>query len=228
MRSISSAAEATSRLWRNISCAISDPSRARKAFNSSRAALSAFAAITNTSFYETDLHGANVGGLDLSGSTIDRVDCRNIIGFPRTLPPNYFVQYNSLWGAGCELIGVNYSQAVLEGLAVARVLPPNVDPDSVVTGGMWFDRSNFSGADLSNLVNEAAILSARRNKKTIAMPEFEEALERIVAGPERIESGWWDGADVKRDYFIARTPREALVWVYRERQAGWYLHGIFS
>jgi cell division protease FtsH len=43
----------------------------------------------------------------------------------------------------------------------------------------------FSGADLANLVNEAAILSARRNRKTIAMPEFEEALERIVAGPER-------------------------------------------
>ena len=43
----------------------------------------------------------------------------------------------------------------------------------------------FSGADLANLVNEAAILAARRNKKTIAMPEFQEALERIVAGPER-------------------------------------------
>ena len=43
----------------------------------------------------------------------------------------------------------------------------------------------FSGADLANLVNEAAILAARRNKKVIQMPEFEEALERIVAGPER-------------------------------------------
>jgi cell division protease FtsH len=43
----------------------------------------------------------------------------------------------------------------------------------------------FSGADLANLVNEAAILAARRNRKTIAMPEFTEALERIVAGPER-------------------------------------------
>ncbi len=43
----------------------------------------------------------------------------------------------------------------------------------------------FSGADLANLVNESAILAARRNKKTIAMPEFQEALERIVAGPER-------------------------------------------
>jgi cell division protease FtsH len=43
----------------------------------------------------------------------------------------------------------------------------------------------FSGADLANLVNEAAILAARRNKKTIGMNEFSEALERIVAGPER-------------------------------------------
>jgi len=43
----------------------------------------------------------------------------------------------------------------------------------------------FSGADLANLVNEAAILSARRNKKVIGMSEFTEALERIVAGPER-------------------------------------------
>ncbi|TMC66502.1 MAG: ATP-dependent metallopeptidase FtsH/Yme1/Tma family protein [Chloroflexi bacterium] len=43
----------------------------------------------------------------------------------------------------------------------------------------------FSGADLANLVNEAAILSARRNKKVIGMTEFTEALERIVAGPER-------------------------------------------
>ena len=43
----------------------------------------------------------------------------------------------------------------------------------------------FSGADLANLVNEAAILAARRNKKVIGMAEFQEALERVVAGPER-------------------------------------------
>jgi cell division protease FtsH len=43
----------------------------------------------------------------------------------------------------------------------------------------------FSGADLANLMNEAAILAARRNRKAIAMNDFEEALERIVAGPER-------------------------------------------
>ena len=43
----------------------------------------------------------------------------------------------------------------------------------------------FTGADLSNLVNEAALLAARRNKKQIHMPETEEAIERVMAGPER-------------------------------------------
>jgi cell division protease FtsH len=43
----------------------------------------------------------------------------------------------------------------------------------------------FSGADLENLVNEAAILAARRNKNTIGREDFQDAMERIVAGPER-------------------------------------------
>ena len=57
----------------------------------------------------------------------------------------------------------------------------------------------------------------------------------LLAGPERIEAGWWDGAEARRDYFIARTGR-SLAWIYRERgrtQAegrpeGWFLHGIFA
>ncbi len=43
----------------------------------------------------------------------------------------------------------------------------------------------FVGADLANLVNEAAILAARRNKRSIGMAEFKEAIERVIAGPER-------------------------------------------
>ena len=43
----------------------------------------------------------------------------------------------------------------------------------------------FTGADLSNLVNEAALLSARRNKREIGMNELEESIERVMAGPER-------------------------------------------
>lgn len=49
-------------------------------------------------------------------------------------------------------------------------------------------------------------------------------------GPERIESGWWDGGDVARDYFIAENPRSERYWIFRERRPPreWYLHGIFS
>ncbi len=43
----------------------------------------------------------------------------------------------------------------------------------------------FVGADIENLVNEAAILAARRNKKSISQSEFEESIERVIAGPER-------------------------------------------
>jgi len=52
-------------------------------------------------------------------------------------------------------------------------------------------------------------------------------------GPERIESGWWDGADVRRDYFIANRPAGETVWIYRDHRYGiddgeWFLHGLFA
>jgi len=50
----------------------------------------------------------------------------------------------------------------------------------------------------------------------------------MLAGPERIESGWWDGAEIKRDYFIACSTNTALLWIYREPGGGWYLHGLFA
>jgi len=56
----------------------------------------------------------------------------------------------------------------------------------------------------------------------------------LVAGPERIESGWWDGGYAARDYFIAQDNAGALLWVYRFRRApeagevGWYLQGRFG
>ena len=50
----------------------------------------------------------------------------------------------------------------------------------------------------------------------------------LLAGPERIESGWWDGAEARRDYFIARTGESSLAWIYREREGNWFLHGYFA
>jgi protein ImuB len=48
----------------------------------------------------------------------------------------------------------------------------------------------------------------------------------LLSGPERIECGWWDGDDARRDYFIARL-QDGCGWVYREDGA-WYLHGLFA
>jgi protein ImuB len=52
----------------------------------------------------------------------------------------------------------------------------------------------------------------------------------LLSGPERIETGWWDGREVTRDYFIARNERGVRLWIYRDRCAphGWYLHGLFG
>ncbi len=49
-------------------------------------------------------------------------------------------------------------------------------------------------------------------------------------GPERVESGWWDGNDVVRDYYVAENRQGERLWVYREQRAksGWFLHGIFA
>lgn len=52
----------------------------------------------------------------------------------------------------------------------------------------------------------------------------------LLAGPERIEAGWWDGRYAARDYFIARNEAHALLWIFRERgvDARWFLHGVFA
>lgn len=52
----------------------------------------------------------------------------------------------------------------------------------------------------------------------------------LLAGPERIEAGWWDGEEVRRDYYVAGNPRGETYWIYREHRdpSSWYLHGIFA
>jgi protein ImuB len=52
----------------------------------------------------------------------------------------------------------------------------------------------------------------------------------LLSDPERIESGWWDGADVTRDYFVAADSGGARLWVFRERRdpTRWFLHGVFA
>lgn len=53
---------------------------------------------------------------------------------------------------------------------------------------------------------------------------------RILTGPERIETGWWDGRDYRRDYFVVRDTRGSTLWAFHEYKPrpGWYLHGLFA
>ena len=71
-------------------------------------------------------------------------------------------------------------EAILKVHVKGKPLAPTVD-----LGVLARSTPGFVGADLENLVNEAAILAARRNKKAIDQPEMEEAIERVIAGPER-------------------------------------------
>jgi protein ImuB len=73
------------------------------------------------------------------------------------------------------------------------------------------------------LLAEPQPLDGREHPRYEGRLEFEE-------GPERIESGWWDGRDVRRDYYVARTAGGMRLWVFRERRAEgrWFLHGVFG
>ncbi|HEY0766967.1 MAG TPA: DNA polymerase Y family protein [Steroidobacteraceae bacterium] len=53
---------------------------------------------------------------------------------------------------------------------------------------------------------------------------------RLISEPERIETGWWDGGEIARDYYTAVDIHGVRLWVFRERAAphGWFLHGVFG
>jgi cell division protease FtsH len=71
-------------------------------------------------------------------------------------------------------------KAILQVHVRNKPLDKDVDLDVLAR-----ETPGFVGADIENMVNEAAILAARRNKKAIGMKEFQEAIERVIAGPER-------------------------------------------
>ena len=94
---------------------------------------------------------------------------------PALLRPGRFDRQVTL-----DLPDVKGRRAVLDVHVKGKPLDTDVDLETVAK-----QTPGFSGADLSNLVNEGAILAARRNKKRIGMPDLNEAVDRVIAGPER-------------------------------------------
>jgi cell division protease FtsH len=74
----------------------------------------------------------------------------------------------------------NGRRKILEVHSKGKPLAPEIDLDTLAAG-----TPGFTGADLSNLINEAALLAARRGRKTIGQEELEEGIMRVIAGPEK-------------------------------------------
>ncbi len=74
------------------------------------------------------------------------------------------------------------------------------------------------------MLPEPALLHAERGYPTHLGPL------RLIDGPERLETGWWDEDGIARDYYTAVNPRGMRLWVFRDRhpRADWYLHGFFG
>ncbi len=79
-----------------------------------------------------------------------------------------------------DLPDIEGRKAILKVHAAGKPIAPEVALDNIAK-----ETPGFSGADLANVINEAALLAARRKKQKIFMAEFEEAVERVIAGPER-------------------------------------------
>jgi protein ImuB len=78
-----------------------------------------------------------------------------------------------------------------------------------------------------------SVVARRRPLWLLQAPQcLEQGLRslQLLDGPERIESGWWDGQDVARDYYVARDAAGAVLWIFRERLPPhrWFLHGVFG
>lgn len=93
-------------------------------------------------------------------------------------------------------------------------------------------RRNATGCDYPPrptwLLKEPIPLHVRNNR-----PFYQSPLKLLI-GPERVESGWWDDQVIARDYFVAMNDANLLLWIYRERmgadetEPGWFLHGLYA
>jgi protein ImuB len=86
-----------------------------------------------------------------------------------------------------------------------------------------------SGAGGAGTVRPLWVLPAPLSLSSNAAQLYYQGTLKLRSGPERIESGWWDGHDVRRDYYTAIGVRGERLWIYQDRRSReWYLHGFFG
>lgn len=82
--------------------------------------------------------------------------------------------------------------------------------------------------DASLVISARKIASRCRPSFLLPIPQPLQEKVSIVQGPERFVTGWWDGNDITRDYFIARSNKGRWLWIFRNQDKQWFLHGQFS
>jgi protein ImuB len=126
------------------------------------------------------------------------------------------------WARLLDRLAARLGETAVRGLAIHSEHRPEFASQAVTP-------ESFSGPRLTPPPEEQGSGSGPRPLWLLETPRrLVENEFVLLAGPERIESGWWDDGEVRRDYFIARTGDAALVWIFRERERGWFLHGIFA
>lgn len=149
-----------------------------------------------------------------------------------------FVPRSSTWlpgreeqAIGCERLlqrlAARLGRESVFGIALADDHRPGKDWAPACAGVT--SRSGESGNPISGPRPFWLLLRAQRLVTEAGSPQLQGRLE-LVSGPERIESGWWDGMTVARDYHVAANPRGETYWIFREHEdpSGWYVHGVFS
>jgi len=116
-----------------------------------------------------------------------------------------------------ERLQGRFGRAAVHGLCVM----PEHRPEKA-----WAKSPDGDGRQARVLVQEARPLWLLQQPVIIAAGK---ASLKLVSGPERIESGWWDEQDVARDYYTAKNDNGQRLWVFRDhRTRSWFLHGLFG
>jgi protein ImuB len=188
----------------------------------SAGSLDVFAGLTGTGA------GTGAGGRDSVPQLVERLRARlgeeavyGICSIPEHRPEAAWRRVHEL-----RLASVSKIDSGHPGPRPAGALRASAPASCLRIGGRMTDAEAIDHGMLRPvwLLNEPLPLD-----EPLSMPQWHRSSVVLEQGPERIESGWWDGKGVARDYFVASQPHGARLWVFQERQSKrWYLHGVFA
>jgi protein ImuB len=133
----------------------------------------------------------------------------------------------------CDLF--SGKKGTLSRLQLVSLLQAKLGQQSVVSPAMQNDfrpeqAACYHAVALAEKANDgmSPIIQAMRPSFLLSPPQPLREKVSILYGPERLNTGWWDNRPVMRDYYIAHNEQGQWYWVFKEHDATWHLHGVFS